>query len=601
MVSPLAVAAGKAFILIEAKDQTQKVLNRIGRNLDRFAQRLGKIGLQMAGLGAAIAVPLASSVKVAGDFLETVNKFEVVFKENTRAAEQFASTLANKVGRGIRTTMDAMADFQAFLVGQGFERSQAFELSKVLTERGFDIASLRNLPDEDVFARLRSGLRGEVRAVERFGADIRVVALDAELLAQGIDTGAKSATAQQRALAALNIILRATADDQGDAVRTADSFNNQMKRLNGNIDNLKITIGNALLPTVAKALQQFNRIIQQLERWISVNPQAVREVAMLAAKLVALGLTLKATALALQAMALAISNLMAIAILTPIVAALALNFDDLKKKGMEAFSGINEQQDLLTKDIQNGDLLGALQRVADMGGEIADMFEEMGIRGKLAFEGLRQAALSFADMFADQIIGPIHAFTKAFVGLTISPNPEIADADPRIKALDEAHKQFVENRAKNRTFRVQELAEELTEFTKGAKRRRFDRRNRPRPFPGSPPVPPTDPPGTFDIPRRPLTEDDIRILKRREDIEDLSRRKTPDIVNSAQRFAAAIPAALEKGSLEAARQGALNAIQQRMMKLEERSLEVLKSIDRSLKETREADRLIGLGDPAGVA
>lgn len=103
-------------------------------------------------------------------------------------------------------------------------------------------------------------------------------------------------TEQEKALARLNIIARAMGDQGaiGDAVKTAGSFTNQMKRLRGLLRDTSVSIGQALLPVVTPLVQKAAEMVRWLGEWISRNQQLVATMFKVAAVVIAGGLALAA-------------------------------------------------------------------------------------------------------------------------------------------------------------------------------------------------------------------------------------------------------------------------------------------------------------------
>ena len=75
----------------------------------------------------------------------------------------------------------------------------------------------------------------------------------------GIYNGTGALTAQQKVLAAQAVIMKQTSDAQGDFSRTSGGLANQQRILTAQFENIKSTIGTALLPVVLEMVGAFNR------------------------------------------------------------------------------------------------------------------------------------------------------------------------------------------------------------------------------------------------------------------------------------------------------------------------------------------------------
>jgi hypothetical protein len=104
---------------------------------------------------------------------------------------------------------------------------------------------------------LAQRLRGEAEPLRRFGVLLDDASLRAAALELGIVSTTKNAlTPQQKVLAAQALIYKQTGDAQGDFLRTSDGLANSQRILTAQIENVKTSIGTALLP-VATELFQF--------------------------------------------------------------------------------------------------------------------------------------------------------------------------------------------------------------------------------------------------------------------------------------------------------------------------------------------------------
>src|SRR5512138_3326624 len=131
MVSARAIRAGRANVELGLDDSLfQRQLRGIGTDLQNVGKKLAVGGAALAGFGASILAPLAKATMMAGDFAETVSRFEAVFGSQAEATDKWATSLAKSVGRSKVEILDVMSSFQGFFVGLGFGAEQAAEFSK---------------------------------------------------------------------------------------------------------------------------------------------------------------------------------------------------------------------------------------------------------------------------------------------------------------------------------------------------------------------------------------------------------------------------------------------------------------------------------------
>jgi hypothetical protein len=210
----------------------------------------------LAGAFAVTAVTQfgVSLVKAAANAEEMRAKFEVVFGSTARSVEQWAGTLANSIGRSKLQLMEYASSLQDTFVPMGFAREKAAALAKQMVELSEDVASFSNKLTPDVMRDFQSALVGNHETVRKYGIVITQARLDQELFNMGIEEGVKGATEQEKTMARLNLILGDTKDAHGDATRTSESFTNQMKKLNGEIFDMKAQLGERLLPLLTEMI-----------------------------------------------------------------------------------------------------------------------------------------------------------------------------------------------------------------------------------------------------------------------------------------------------------------------------------------------------------
>ena len=285
---PGSAEAGKAFIRLVVKDETKIAMRNAMRRFRAMSMglRATKKQFRLVALGAAMArksisllkiavisatvalaaiaaagvIFTAKSIKSAADMQETMNAFNETFRESADQVSRWAAVFSFALGRSRQETLDALTSFQAFMVGLGLGPKASKDMSKSLTRLSADFASFRNLTDAEAVQRFMSSLAGEPERLRRFGVNIGEAAVNLKLMAMGFPRVQQGATELQKVLARYQIILETLGRQNalGDAIRTAGSFVNQMKRMRGSIDELKFALGNALLPAMTEVIRVTN-------------------------------------------------------------------------------------------------------------------------------------------------------------------------------------------------------------------------------------------------------------------------------------------------------------------------------------------------------
>lgn len=259
-------------------------VKKIGRSIQGLGKQLAGLGAGTAAFSAAATFGFAKATIAAGDFAETVNMFEAVFKDQTNAVRAWGKEYAKQVGRSESQLMRFLAEAQDTFVPLGFDRKEAAEFSKTITRLAIDLGSFKNIDDGEALRRLLGGVIGNTENLRAFG----VVAQEAQIKAQALSMGfdPNNLTAYQKAMAILEITVAGTADAQGDAIKTAGSFANSVKALKASIGDLVKTIGGELLGVGTALVQAITSVIQSISGLLKQFPLLTKAAA---AAVVAMG------------------------------------------------------------------------------------------------------------------------------------------------------------------------------------------------------------------------------------------------------------------------------------------------------------------------
>ena len=300
---------GEAFIDIRANLATlDRDLRRIGKVVSAAGARIQRSGI---ALTAFLTLPIlavgAAAVKTASDIQEMENLFRETFEGASKDVTDWAKDTARAMQRSRFDLMETAAGFAAFLKPLGVAPKAIAPMSKALTALTVDLSSFRNIAEENVFIALFSGLAGETESVRRLGIDIGAAAVEAELLRLGINKTNAEAAQAEKVLARFNLIMNQTTDAQGDAIRTTDSFENQLRGLMATVKDVAVVIGQKLLPTATRIVQEIRQLgVEFLELSPAVQSGSIAMVAFVATigpLLIGLGLLIKVIGFAISGLA----------------------------------------------------------------------------------------------------------------------------------------------------------------------------------------------------------------------------------------------------------------------------------------------------------
>ncbi len=269
-----AIEAGRAFLKVVVDDKdVAPALDRLKSKGDAFVTSFSRIAGPAAAVGTAFAAASAVAIKYASDAQETMSKFNVVFGNMSTAMKSFGDNMAQQMGRSKYAVASSLASFQDLLVPMGMAPQAAAEMSKTLSALAIDLGSFNNMADADVIRDLQAALTGSGEVMKKYGVIVSEAAVKQELLNMGLDP--KIVTEAQKAQARLNIIMKGTTAAQGDAVRTADGFANQMKRLNDNARDAAVELGNLLIPAATELAKEAAEVAKRVGEWAETLPESL--------------------------------------------------------------------------------------------------------------------------------------------------------------------------------------------------------------------------------------------------------------------------------------------------------------------------------------
>lgn len=238
---------GEVYVDAKLKGDIESQLRKVKSGLQTVVAVAGAAVAAMA----AISVPL---VRAASEAEETRQKFRVTFRGIEDAANEAARVLQESYGLSIQESENLLASTGDLLTGFGFTRDAALNLSSQVQRLSVDLASFQNLQGGSARASeiITKAMLGERDALVSLGVKISEEDLKQRALAEGMRLVNGRLTQQQTAQLTLRLITEQSANAVGDFARSQNSFANQTRILGARFDDLKVTLGNELLPTMTR-------------------------------------------------------------------------------------------------------------------------------------------------------------------------------------------------------------------------------------------------------------------------------------------------------------------------------------------------------------
>lgn len=232
-----------------ANERQKKSYMSLSNQLNGFMRSAAKlISLK------AIATYLGNAAEKFNSYYEAANLFGVSMKGLTGEASTFINKMETLLGIDPTEAMNNMATIQSLTTSFGLASDKAYVLSKNLTQLGYDLASLKNIPVAESFTKIQAAISGELEPIRRLGVDISNARLQQELLNLGYSQSVSTLSQADKAVLRYIAIMKQTTDAQGDFARTLSSPANMIRILQAQLNSLARAVGSLLYPALKSIL-----------------------------------------------------------------------------------------------------------------------------------------------------------------------------------------------------------------------------------------------------------------------------------------------------------------------------------------------------------
>lgn len=263
-ISPQLDMAGKS--IQKFSDSSSKSITKLGNT---FSKIFTGVIIWQIGKG------IAAMNKLAVDAVESENLFNVSMGNMAAEARAFSETMADTLGLDPIQVRKNIAMFNDMTKSMGLSEQQAFELSKNLTQLGFDFSSFYNLRPEEAFTKISAAIAGEVEPLRRYGKLINETSTKNAAIRHGIAEQGKSLTEAQKPLGRYEALIEQTTTAQGDLARTLQSPANQLRILKTqmiitgrNIAGIWQPALAAILPMLTQMARNLAKITGEMSRFV---------------------------------------------------------------------------------------------------------------------------------------------------------------------------------------------------------------------------------------------------------------------------------------------------------------------------------------------
>lgn len=261
--------AADGSVIIDTRMDTTGVRNGVSaikQSFNGLGGAVKKIGLLIGGAFAVgkLAQFGKECVELGSDLTEVQNVVDVTFTTMSDKVNEFAKNAMTSAGLSETMAKRYVGTFGAMSKSFGFSEAQAYDMSTALTQLTGDVASFYNISQDLAYIKLKSVFTGETETLKDLGVVMSQSALDQYALANGYGKTTSAMTEQEKVALRLAFVQKQLSAASGDFIRTSDSWANQVRVMQLQLQSLKATVGQGLINIFAPVLKVINVLLGKL-------------------------------------------------------------------------------------------------------------------------------------------------------------------------------------------------------------------------------------------------------------------------------------------------------------------------------------------------
>lgn len=261
--------AADGSVIIDTRMDTTGVQNGVSaikQSFNGLGSAVKKIGLLIGGAFAVgkLAQFGKECVELGSDLAEVQNVVDVTFTTMSDKVNEFAKNAMTSAGLSETMAKRYVGTFGAMSKSFGFSEQQAYDMSTALTQLAGDVASFYNISQDLAYIKLKSVFTGETETLKDLGVVMSQSALDQYALANGYGKTTSEMTEQEKVALRLAFVQKQLSAASGDFIRTSDSWANQVRVMQLQLQSLKATVGQGLINIFTPVLKVINILLGKL-------------------------------------------------------------------------------------------------------------------------------------------------------------------------------------------------------------------------------------------------------------------------------------------------------------------------------------------------
>ena len=252
-------------------NEITNVTNKYEKSVGNLMSTLAKI----VSVGAIVKLG-KDCIETASNLQEVANVVDVTFGKTAGVVNDWAKQSAASFGLSQTAAKRYIGTYGTMAKQFEFTEEQAAQMGVELTKLSGDVASFYNLDNKAAATKLKAIFTGETESLKELGVVMTQTQLDAYAMANGWNKTTKDMTEQEKVLLRYQYTMEKLSHVQGDFMRTSDGYANSVRTLELNLENLKIEIGNELIPVAAQGIGAIADVLKVVGPGIVSVAQSIR-------------------------------------------------------------------------------------------------------------------------------------------------------------------------------------------------------------------------------------------------------------------------------------------------------------------------------------
>ena len=239
----------------------------------RFGAAIGRAAKVGAAIGGVALVGFAKkAIGASSEAQQSIGATETVFGRFANTVIKTSKGAAQQYGLSANEYRENANLIGSLFKNQGVASDQLAGKTQKMIGVGADLAATFGGTTKEAVEALGSAFKGEFNPMERYGVSLRQSTINSEAFrVAGVKSEAqfkRLSVEQQNAAkqqATTNLIMKQTADAQGQFGRESNTLAGQQQRLGASFENLTVTLGNRLLPVATRVVEWVAKFVAGMQ------------------------------------------------------------------------------------------------------------------------------------------------------------------------------------------------------------------------------------------------------------------------------------------------------------------------------------------------